>query len=167
MGNGRYKSIKGYVLTLYKTRNGYLQIQFSKDGMHEKALVHRVVARAFIDNPQKLPCINHKDENRLNNRVSNLEWCTHKYNNNYGNHNKSLSNALKKSKKLLPIAHKAGMEHARPVKQLTSKGKLLKIYPSINAAGRALRKSSGSLIGKCCRGLCSAAYGYRWQYVNE
>ena len=47
-------------------------------------LVHRVVADAFIPNPNNYPCINHKDENPANNKVENLEWCTYKYNNNYG-----------------------------------------------------------------------------------
>lgn len=64
---------------------GYLFVQLSKDGKSRNYLVHRLVAGAFIDNPNNLPEINHKDENPLNNVVFNLEWCTHKYNMNYNN----------------------------------------------------------------------------------
>lgn len=60
-------------------------VQLSKDGKSRNYLVHRLVAGAFIDNPNNLPEINHKDENPLNNVVFNLEWCTHKYNMNYNN----------------------------------------------------------------------------------
>lgn len=66
-------------------KKGYLFVQLSKDGKSRNYLVHRLVAGAFIDNPNNLPEINHKDENPSNNVVFNLEWCTHKYNMNYNN----------------------------------------------------------------------------------
>lgn len=65
-------------------RGLYLMVMLSRDGQNKKHLVHRLVAQAFIENPYGLPEINHKDENKRNNCVSNLEWCTHKYNNTYG-----------------------------------------------------------------------------------
>lgn len=73
-------------LMLKPSRNGdgYLQVKLSGKGLIETARVHRIVAMAFIPNPENLPEINHIDENKENNRVSNLEWCTRSYNNNYG-----------------------------------------------------------------------------------
>lgn len=72
--------------------NGYPRVGLvGDDGKRHHCFVHRLVAEAFIDNPDGLPCVNHKDENRQNNSVSNLEWCSYKYNNNYGNHNTKMA----------------------------------------------------------------------------
>ena len=87
----------GRVLKPHKVGKGYLQVQLFKNGNGKYFLVHRLVAQAFIPNPENLPCVNHKDENPSNNTVfvredgsvdfdkSNLEWCSYEYNNNYGN----------------------------------------------------------------------------------
>ena len=63
--------------------NGYFAVQLCKNHKRKSFLVHRIVAEHFIDNPNNLPEINHKDENKGNNTVNNLEWCTRKYNMNY------------------------------------------------------------------------------------
>ena len=65
-------------------RSRYLTVALQKEGKMRRLYVHRLVASAFIPNPFNLPCINHKNENRQDNRVENLEWCTVKYNNEYG-----------------------------------------------------------------------------------
>jgi hypothetical protein len=57
---------------------------YSKNGKAKRESVHRLVALTFIENPNNYPCVNHKDETRTNNNVENLEWCSHKYNSNYG-----------------------------------------------------------------------------------
>ena len=72
------------VLRPGKLERGYLFVPLSKDGHVKNFLVHRLVAQAFIPNPQCLPQVNHKDEDKENNSVSNLEWCTARYNINYG-----------------------------------------------------------------------------------
>ena len=72
---------------------------YDEEGKSKKALVHRLVAEAFLENPENLPCINHKDENKLNNCVDNLEWCTIAYNNCYGDRLKRVSEANKISLK--------------------------------------------------------------------
>lgn len=67
-----------------KCSNGYLEYFLWKDGKRSVYLAHRLVAKYFIPNPNNLPQINHKDENIQNNNINNLEWCTSKYNANYG-----------------------------------------------------------------------------------
>lgn len=83
---GRVKSMIGQEKVLHpkKHRNGHLQIGLHKDKKRKTMYIHRLVAQAFIPNPDNLPCVNHKDENPNNNNVDNLEWCTQKYNCNYG-----------------------------------------------------------------------------------
>ena len=63
---------------------GYYRVCLRKNNKNNWFLVHRLVATAFIPNHDNLPCVNHKDENKDNNHVDNLEWCTYQYNNNYG-----------------------------------------------------------------------------------
>ena len=82
-GNVRLKD--GKFMSCRKQHNGYIAIGLSDDFHNRKGyLVHRLVALTFIPNPNNYPIVNHKDENPSNNRVDNLEWCTPKYNSNYG-----------------------------------------------------------------------------------
>ena len=76
--------LSGRILKSSNDNDGYKQIQLCKNGVRKTYKIHRIVAQAFIENPQNLPCINHKDEDKTNNRVENLEWCTLKYNVLYG-----------------------------------------------------------------------------------
>ena len=100
---GRVRSMDKYVNTKgdsKRIRNGrvlkgilchnYVWVTLSKDNLKSKKRVHRLVAEAFIPNPDNLPCVNHKDENRSNNSIENLEWCTTEYNNNYGTRKEKL-----------------------------------------------------------------------------
>lgn len=93
---GRVKSYKlnkrGNILTPAKYGIGYFHIVLNNNGVKTLA-VHRLVAQAFIPNPNNYSQINHKDENPSNNNVNNLEWCDAKYNNNYGHHGEKISNA--------------------------------------------------------------------------
>lgn len=82
---GFYRFRKGCIFKIQNASNGYKQVVLSKNGEHRIYRVHRLVAEAFIPNPLRLPEVNHKDEDRTNNNVDNLEWCTHQYNNSYGN----------------------------------------------------------------------------------
>lgn len=84
---GRVKSLKGKdvrILKLGTTKKGYKSVGLQVNGNHKTCVVHRLVAKAFIPNPNSYPCVNHKDESKDNNHVSNLEWCTVLYNNTYG-----------------------------------------------------------------------------------
>lgn len=85
----------GNILKPHKNKNGYLQILLRKDGKIKCFYIHRLIAECFIPNPDNLPCINHKDENKLNNNIINLEWCSYKYNANYGTFKERVSKAHK------------------------------------------------------------------------
>ena len=91
--NNRTQKDKIKMLKLIKDKKGYLKINLWKNNKSKMFLVHRIVAETFILNPNNLPQVNHKDENKSNNCVENLEWCSQRYNNNYGNR---LNNIRKK-----------------------------------------------------------------------
>lgn len=74
---------KNKQMTIY-TRKGYSIVKLSINNKAKEMKVHRLVANAFIPNPNNFPCVNHKDENKSNNNIDNLEWCTYEYNNSYG-----------------------------------------------------------------------------------
>lgn len=96
--NGVLLSVKERILKFRLDNGGYVRVCLSKDGVEIGYSVHRLVAMAFIDNPLNLPEVNHKDENKKNNSVDNLEWCTSLYNNNYGSHNENHSKTCKEKK---------------------------------------------------------------------
>jgi hypothetical protein len=89
-----YKS--GKFLTPGKATGGYLNVDLCKDGKRKTFLIHRLVAEAYLRNPDNLPQINHKDENKENNCWRNLEWCDEDYNVNFGTRNKRVSKKLSK-----------------------------------------------------------------------
>lgn len=117
---------------------------------------HRFIAECFIPNPDNLPCINHKDENKTNNRVENLEWCDYKYNLNYGTHNKrvgeSNSKALKNNPKI-----------CKKVYQYTKDGVLVKEWCSLREIERVFGYCNG-YISRCCNGKYKYAYDYIWSF---
>lgn len=81
---GNVKSLRRGKLMKLGNCHGYLAVNLRKDNKPQKFTVHRLVAKAFIPNPDNLPFINHKDEIKTNNCIDNLEWCTAQYNNTYG-----------------------------------------------------------------------------------
>ena len=82
------------ILKSQKDRKGYLAVSLCRDGKVKKLFVHRLVATAFLPNPEGLPEVNHRNEDKTNNCVSNIEWCSRLYNNNYGSRNEKVSAAL-------------------------------------------------------------------------
>ena len=135
------------VLQPMSNGKGYWQVGLYKYNIRRCIFIHRLVAEAFLPNPQNLPQINHKDENPKNNRVENLEFCTAKYNVNYGSHNQRVAKAF--SKKVL---------------QFDITGNLIKEWPSASEVERQIGVYS-THICDCCNGKRKTACGYKWQYA--
>ena len=135
-----------------KNNSGYLIVGLHKNGKIKQFLIHRLVAEAFIENVNDLPQVNHKDENKLNNCVENLEWCSAKYNSNYGEHNYNLRNTM--SSKVPNIL------------QYTLDGKFLNEYVSGRDAERKTGISHGGIL-QCCQGKYRTWRGYIWKYKNN
>jgi hypothetical protein len=92
---GRVLGTKG-ILKPYDNGYGYLVVELRQNGKKKHLRVHRLVASAFVENPNGFPEVNHKDENKRNNKSSNLEWCTSSYNKKYGSGRKSRSEGMKR-----------------------------------------------------------------------
>ena len=185
---GRVYSIKSGILLKQKNKRGYLEVGLCKNGKHRYMQTHRLVALNFIPNPENLPHVNHKDENKQNNCVSNLEWCTVEYNINYGSrteratqsnissgHYKRLAEELKASgffenrTRKLRESGKYDEMSSNLRKLLSKKIKCIdtgKIYDSMISASQELGVSQGS-ISKCCNGKRKSAGGYHFEYVYE
>lgn len=140
------------ILKPSKTNAGYLYVQLSKNSIGKKFKVHRLVAEAFIPNPDNLPTINHRNENKCDNRADNLEWMTVKDNSNYGSRNKNLSKTL--------LNHPT---KSKPVIQYTIDGVFIKEWPSVSEVKRAYNFDN-STISDCCIGKFKQAYGYVWKF---
>ena len=138
-----YKSKK--FLKLKINKGGYLQVGLRKNGERKFYYIHRLVAEAYLPNPENLPQINHKDENKTNNCLQNLEWCDNKYNHNYGTINERISN----SKKI-------------PILQYSLNGEFIREWPSATDVGREVNKG----ISQCLRGKSKSSYGFIWKYKD-
>ena len=151
---GRVKSI-GYgterILKLVRLKNGYLKVSLWKNSKNKQFLVHRIVAQAFLSNPQNLSQVNHKDEDKTNNSVQNLEWCDQKYNHNYGTINQRISEKMTNGKL------------SKPVLQYTKTGEFVRKWKSTKDVERNLGYSQ-SYISKCCNGKRNSANGFIWKY---
>ena len=129
----------------------YKQVVLYKDRKHKTYGVHRLVAEAFIPNPNNLPQVNHKDENPSNNNVNNLEWCTCKYNVNYG---------TATDRRALKTRNNA--YNQKPVICVNTNI----VYQNSCEAERKTGIKANN-IRECCKGNYSHAGGFKWQYVNE
>lgn len=96
---GNLAKIKGKEITPILTTHGYYRVNLCNESGIKAKFVHRLVASAFLDNPDGLPMINHKDEDKVNNVVDNLEWCDCLYNSNYGTRNQRVSESTRGKKK--------------------------------------------------------------------
>jgi hypothetical protein len=137
------------ILKLSKNKNGYISVRLNKDGKAHTFNVHRLVAETFIPNPNNYPEVNHKDENKWNNCVENLEWCTRKYNANYGFSSK-----------------KAGEKLRKKVVMFDLNNNMLKKFDSLTLAHKETNIPISS-ISNCCNGRQKKAGDYFWRYVNE
>lgn len=148
------RKIKGTILTPVK-RKGYLYVHLRNGSISKHFSVHRLVAMAFIPNPDNLPQVNHRNENKTDNRVENLEWCSCSYNLNYGTRNKKVGSKLRNNKR------------SKRIIQYTLDGEVVNVYPSLSEIGRCYPFDI-SAISANCRGKngSKTAYGYIWRYMD-
>lgn len=141
---------KGKILKPGKDSGGYMVVVLSKEGKTKSYRVHRLVANTFMPNPNNYRCVNHIDENKTNNNVKNLEWCTYKHNNSYGTRPKNISKA-----------------NSIKINQYDKEGKFIKQWNSMIEAEKTLNIKRASVnISACCKHKKNNAYGYIWRYAN-
>lgn len=134
----------GKKLKAVKSGSGYYHITLCY-GRKENVLIHRLVAKAYISNPDNLPIVNHKDENKGNNSANNLEWCTQKYNANYG---------------------KGAMVKNSPIIQKDIEGNIIRRWASIKEAAENLNLKY-QVISRVCRKIRKTSGGFCWEYDNK
>lgn len=128
------------------SRSGYLLVNLFKDRERKFYLIHRLVAEAYLPNPENLPQINHRDENKENNCLQNLEWCDCEYNSNYGLRNEKISNS-----------------HKKPILQYDLDGNFIREWSS---ATDALKELKGHIC-ECLKGKQKTACNYIWKYKED
>lgn len=147
----KYDEINGKIMKPYKDTKGYLQIDLSLDGRKREnrvhLAVHRLVAMAFLPNPDNLPQVNHKDEDKTNNCVDNLEWCTNDYNAHYGTHIERVAEKIRTP--VYSVDEQGNIEH----------------FSGVREADRIVSGKENGIsapISMCLNGKRKTAYGRQW-----
>lgn len=157
----------GKVVRGRQNSNGYRVVElFYETGKSKQLLLHRLVAEAFIPNPENLPIVNHKDENRSNNCADNLEWCTYRYNVSYGTapaRRRQSTEWFYKSDRLKIMSRENGKAVCRPVSQFTKSGDYVASFSSVKEASKKT-KTNASHISETCKGQRKSAGGFVWAY---
>lgn len=160
--NGIVKYINGKVKSAISHNSGYLQYSISKDGIVKKFLAHRLVALAFIPNPDNKETVNHKNGDKEDNNKSNLEWSDYSENN---SHSYNVLNNVGGSKNQLG---NKGIKHhlAIQICQLDLDGKLIYEYESLREIDLETNFSRHH-VSKCCKGEIQSYDGYKWEFKNN
>lgn len=145
--------IKTKIKSVHKNNKGYCMVCLCENGKQKNFLIHRLVAIHFLENNNDYPEVDHNDENKNNNRVTNLVWCDRLYNNTRGVQSKE---GRRKSSKF----------RMKPVSQFSLDGKLLNSFDGIRLAEEKTGVGNQNIC-KCCQHKASTAGGYIWRYKNE
>ena len=171
---GRVKSLgtknkKEKILKFDYNNKGYKCVRLYLNGKGKHIYVHRLVAEAFIDNPNKYPWVNHRDENPKNNCVDNLEWCTRLYNTNYGSRNQRVSNSKKGRNNPMYGKNYGKNPRARRVQCVTTG----KVFSTIKEASEYYLLGNKTDISACCKGKLKSAGKHPvtgeklvWKYID-
>ncbi len=144
------------VLVLGSHSAGYKQIYLHKDGNKKPHSVHRLVAESFLPNPKNLPQVNHKDLNKTNNCVENLEWCTASQNAIHYRRNSIIAVGTRSSKK---------RNTCRPITQFDADGNIIGNWENCLTIKHSCGYNQTSIF-ECCEGKRKTAYGYIWRYAS-
>ena len=158
-GMGRVYSYKSKKYMGSNKGHPYKSVALSKDGKTKTFRVHRLVAKTFIPNPHNKPQVNHKDGNKLNNEVSNLEWCTSKENNHHA-YKKKLSDRM--------FLSKLNKSRARMVSCYDLDGNLIEVFKNTNEASEKTGTCQRNIVHCCNKAKYrKTANGFRWGWFGE
>ena len=152
-GNVRRITSNGYSM-LKPSNRLYADVDLSINGEHHRQAIHRMVALHFLPNPRNCSEVNHKDGNKHNNNVENLEWVTQEEN---MQHARKVLGNYPFGKKPRPV-HKIDVET----------NEIIQTYESVSQAGYEIvgKLSARTAITNCCNGKMQSAYGYKWKYAD-
>ena len=160
---GNIRSSKTHKFLKQRLNKGYPVVKLHKDSKMSTKSVHRIVASAFIKNPLDKREVNHLDEDKINNNVANLQWCTAKENSNWGTRNKRISDTVSK-------LCKNGMTYigrTRAILQIDcTTGEVIRKFSSITEAVKLYGYHQGN-ITFCCQGKFKQTSGYKWAYCDD
>jgi len=148
---------RGKILNIYKCRDGYYNIELSKLCKGKNKMIHRLVAETFIDNKKQYPCVNHIDGNKLNNRVDNLEWCTH-------SENSIHSFKIGLHKNTIIKCREMGKNNCKKVNQYDLSKKYIKTFNSMKEAAQ-ITNSLITGISYCVLGKRKSHNNFIWKYA--
>lgn len=166
--NTSTRKLKSVILKNQKCTNGYLFVALSKDGIRRQFLVHRLVAIAFIPTNIEGLDINHIDENKTNNNVTNLEWISHKENSVYGTKIERAKQKLNVKGEKNPMFGKRGIlnKNSIPIDQYLKDGTFVKSHISATEISREYGYNASSIL-RTAKGYLKQAYGFVWRYKNN
>lgn len=150
---GRVRRTDGRFVKQQIINSGYFTVRLKSKTL----LVHRLVCTAFVENIQNKPCVNHLDCNKLNNKASNLTWCTHSENNSWANH--SLLQSISHIERL----HKNKL--SKKIIQIDKNNNIVNSFLSMRDAERKLGIDH-SAICRCCKGEMKSTHGYTFKYAE-
>jgi hypothetical protein len=128
-------------------QTGYVQQMLRKDKKQYMRYMHRLVAEAFIPNPNRLREVNHKDGNKLNNAVSNLEWVSRSQN--------------------MKHSYETGLRPTTKIAAYTKSGEFVRAFQSEREAVDFCGVNYNAGISNCLRGITKTAHGYKWKYIDS
>lgn len=150
-----YRTVKSKIIKARIDKYGYKTVILRKNNKDQHFTIHRLVATHFIENPSNLPSINHKDENKLNNIYTNLEWCTVGYNNLYNDRQNKIVSILR--------SKDFGNPKVVQINLLTGESK---VYKSLHEASTKTGFSRQE-ISKCCRKIRTSYHDCKWEFISS
>ncbi len=150
---GNLRNASGKRLSVFPNQAGYYRVNLCYHGKRRAKFIHRIVAEAFLENPLDYSQVNHKDENKRNNSVDNLEWCNAEYNTNYGSRNQRVAEIMR-------------MRNNRSIVAVDPKSNEETIFPSITFASAIIGKQK-SYICYAIKHPQKAYSGYKWRYADD